>query len=110
MLAPDKGAIIFADFPYEEDRTIKKKRPCLVISRGRGYVLAAKITTTPSYYPWAYFLEAGTCCTLTGEIRKDSYIDLSRREMIPITDVSRIVAELRQEIFVEICELLKEYL
>ena len=54
MPSLQQGDIVFAYFPFEEDKTILKKRPCLVLALNniKSKFLAAKITTTKLNRSW----------------------------------------------------------
>jgi hypothetical protein len=73
-------------------------------------VSAVKITTTPLRQAWAYKLDKGTNLTSKGKIQKDSWVNLRRREIIPMRDVKKTVAALKPEFFEEICVQLTKIL
>ena len=83
-----QGDIVFALFPYEEDKTIVKQRPCLVLAvdNQRQLFLAAKITTTRLSHSWAIHLHSGETDMSIGSIKTESWINLNRREWIPFSD------------------------
>ena len=55
MLSLTQGEIVFAKFPYEEDKTFLAKRPCLVLAVDdkKQCFLAVKITSTELDRSWA---------------------------------------------------------
>ena len=63
--------IVFAYFPFEEDKTILKKRPCLVLAvdNDNNRFLAAKITTTQLNRSWAIHLKAGKDYLVSGNLK-----------------------------------------
>ena len=101
MLLPNKGDIVIADFP-QEDNDFSDLRPCLVISAEEDHILAAKITTTRLDQIWAYRLAQGQSTTSRGQIMKDSWVNLRRCELIQIKSVKKNVAALKEDIFGEI--------
>ena len=105
MLAPAKGDIVIAYFP-QEDHSSVNLRPCLILSVEGGHFIAAKITATELRQAWAFKLNKGQSATQSGNIQRDSWVNLRRCEIIPIQDAKRIVAKLKTEIFKEICDKL----
>ena len=101
MQFPNKGDIIIAYFP-QEDQDSSDLRPCLVISIEENHVFAAKITSTKLDQTWAYKLLQGDSAVSKGKILKDSWVNLRRCERIPTTDVTKIAASLKAEVFDEI--------
>ena len=96
-----QGDIVFAPFPYEDDKSISKQRPCLVlaIDSDNGRFLAAKITTTPLNRVWAVPLKAGCESLKDGDLRLDSWINLNRREWINISDFIFKIGTIHDDIF-----------
>ena len=88
MQSLNQGDVVFAYFPYEEDKSINKPRPCLILAVDTEHkkFLAAKITTTKIERSWAIFMRSGTKDMRTGSMRSDSWINLTRREWIPFSD------------------------
>jgi hypothetical protein len=70
----------------------------LSIDKDSDSVYAAKITTTKLHQSWAYKLVKGDTLTTRGRIMKDSWINLRRREIIPMPDVKHNAATLKQEV------------
>ena len=105
MLALAKGDIVIAYFP-QEDHTSADLRPCLVLSVEERYFIAAKITTTELHQVWAFKLTKGQNETFSGDIHRDSWVNLRRRENIPIQDAKRVVAKLKTEILQKIYDKL----
>lgn len=101
MLSLAPGDVVFAPFPFEEDATIFKNRPCLVLAvRGdTNTFLAAKLTTTRLECYWAVPLKAGTSEVSSGSILKDSWINLNRREWLDLNSCIYKLATLKEEIF-----------
>ena len=101
MLSLAPGDIVFAPFPFEEDATVFKNRPCLVLAvrTDTDTFLAAKLTTTRLECYWAVPLRAGTSEVSSGSIPKDSWINLNRREWIDLSSCMYKLATLRAEIF-----------
>jgi mRNA-degrading endonuclease toxin of MazEF toxin-antitoxin module len=106
MPAPVKGDIVIAYFP-QEDQDTSDLRPCLVLSVEEGHFFAAKITTTELRRAWTCKLDKGASLTSTGNILKDSWVNLRRCEVIPVRDSIRIVASLKPEVFKMICKKLQ---
>ena len=94
-----QGNIVFALFPHEDNRAVFDKRPCLVLAVdiGHGRFLAAKITTTRLPQYWAFHLSPGNVDMTSGALLKESWINLNRREWIPLKDCLRVLAKLRQD-------------
>jgi mRNA-degrading endonuclease toxin of MazEF toxin-antitoxin module len=109
MPALSKGDIVIAYFP-QEDHSTSDLRPCLVLSAENGNVLAAKITTTSLCRTWVYKLDKGTSLASKGKIEKDSWVNLRRRETIPVQDIKKIVATLKPDVFRAICIRLNQML
>jgi mRNA-degrading endonuclease toxin of MazEF toxin-antitoxin module len=109
MPVPLKGDIVIAYFP-QEDHSACDLRPCLVLSVERDSILAAKITPTLLRQAWAYKLDKGTVNTSEGAIQKDSWVNLRRRETIPMQDVKKTVATLKPGVLKAICEQLRKVL
>ena len=105
MLVLAKGDIVIAFFP-QEDHSSVDLRPCLILSIEEKYFTAAKITTTELRQVWAFKLNKGQSETLSGNIQRDSWVNLRRCENIPIQDAKRGVAKLKTEIFKKICDKL----
>ena len=105
MQFPDKGDIVIAYFP-QEDQNSSDLRPCLVVSTEESHVIAAKITTTKLDQIWAYKLLQGESATSRGTIMKDSWVNLRRCERLPAEDVKKNVASLKPYVFAEIISLL----
>ncbi|GHV29607.1 hypothetical protein FACS1894167_09160 [Synergistales bacterium] len=97
---PAAGDIVFAPFPFEEDRSRVKKRPCLVLTvdLSASQFLGAKITTTELKQWWAYPLNPGNVDVSSGSIKEKSWINLNRREWILCKDCLCVFATLRPEI------------
>ena len=95
-----QGDIVFAYFPYEEDSTVFKQRPCLVLAvdSHNTRFLAAKITTTPLNRSWAIHLNAGNIDLASGYLRMESWINLNRREWIPFSDYVFTIGTLNHDI------------
>lgn len=94
-----QGDIVFAYFPFEEDKHILKKRPCLVLAvdDNNKRFLAAKITTTQLYRSWAVHLNAGNSDLASGNLLTESWINLNRRELIPFSDYIFTIGTLKQD-------------
>ena len=105
MLVLAKGDIVIAFFP-QEDHSSVDLRPCLVLSVEKEHFIAAKITTTELRQVWAFKLDKGQNATLSGNIQRDSWVNLRRCEIIPIQDAKRIAAKLKTEILKEIFDKL----
>ncbi|MBQ7263063.1 MAG: hypothetical protein IJR14_05015 [Synergistaceae bacterium] len=92
---------MMAPFPYEEDRTIVKMRPCLIlgVDEKRSRFLAAKITTTEVRAWWGIPLSAGTADMISGMILRPSWVDLHRREWIPFSDCAFRIGRIRPDLF-----------
>ena len=86
--------------PFEEDKTILKKRPCLVLAvdNDNNRFLAAKITTTQLNRSWAIHLKAGKDYLVSGNLQSESWINLNRRERIPFSDYIFTVGTLKRDI------------
>jgi hypothetical protein len=99
--SPTVGDIVFAPFPFEEDRSRVKKRLCLVlaIDLKLSQFLGAKITSTELKQWWAYPLNSGNVDVSSGNIKKKSWINLNRREWIFFEDCLFKIATLKPEIF-----------
>ena len=109
MQSLSQGEIVFAYFPYEEDKTLKKERPCLVLAVDdtNQKFLVAKITTTKIERYWVIHLKAGTENMAKGYlIRTDSWINLNRREWISYDDfifyIGKVTDFILEEIFIKI--------
>jgi mRNA-degrading endonuclease toxin of MazEF toxin-antitoxin module len=109
MYVPSRGDIVIAYFPQEDHKTYDF-RPCFVLSVENDSILAIKITTTNLSQKWAYKLDKGAVLTSKGIIQKDSWINLRRRERIPIGDIKKIVATLKPNVLETICEQLTKLL
>ena len=101
-----QGDIVFANFPYEEDKLVKKPRPCLVLAVRDNRFLAAKITTTKIDRSWVVYLRAGTIDMASGTLRFDSWINLARREWINCADFIFHIGALRDELMQNIKNML----
>ena len=101
-----QGDIVFAYFPFEEDNSIVKKRPCLVlaIDDNNKRFLAAKITTTRLNHSWAVHLNKGNADLASGYLKIESWINLNRREQIPFSDYIFTIGTLKHEIMQSIIE------
>ena len=95
-----QGDIAFVPFPYEEDKTVSRRRPCLVLAvdEAKQRFLGAKITTTELKQRWAFHLNSGTKDTLSGAILRESWINLNRREWFSFADCIQVFARLRPDI------------
>ena len=106
MLSLEPGDIVLASFPFEEDanRNITKKRPCLVLAVKPvdSSFYAAKITTTPLHHSWAYHLNSGSSDVSSGRIKKESWINLNRREWLSTKDCILVFAKLKADIMKDI--------
>ena len=100
MLSLHQGDIVFAYFPYEEDKTIVKKRPCLVLAvqNEKHRFLAAKITITPLPQSWAIHLQAGNINLALGNLRAESWINLNRREWLPFQNYIFTIGTVKRNI------------
>lgn len=100
MPSLQQGDIVFAYFPFEEDKTILKKRPCLVLALDniKSRFLAAKITTTKLNRSWAVHLNAGNTDLASENLQMESWINLNRREWIPISDYIFTIGTINHEI------------
>ena len=100
MLSLRRGNVVFAPFPHEDERDVFDKRPCLVLAvdNENNRFLAAKITTTELRQYWSFRLSPGTGDTASGRILKESWINLNRREWIPVKDCLRVFAMLNSEV------------
>ena len=87
-LSLHQGDIVFAYFPFEEDKNILKKRPCLVLAvdNTKNRFLAAKITTTQIIRSWAIHLHSGSTDLASGNLKTESLINLNRLEFIPFSE------------------------
>ena len=105
----EKGNLVIARFPHEEDNTIFDKRPCLILLPNNDVDVfwAAKITTTQLDRVWAYKLDAGNSQFSRGYLKLDSWINLRRRELISASDIFWCVAELKQPVYEDILNRLK---
>ena len=92
--------IVFAYFPFEENKTIVKKRPCLVLAvdDNNKRFLAAKITTTPLNRSWAIHLNTGNTDLASGYLHFESWINLNRRKQIPFSDYIFTIGTLKHDI------------
>lgn len=106
MLLVNKGDIVFVNFPFEEDGTIYKSRPCLVLAVDdeNKKFLAAKITTTPLNRSWAVELKQGTEDMKTGSLRSESWINLNRREWIPYSDYIFKIGSINADILLRVMQ------
>ena len=101
-----KGDVVFAKFPYEEDKTLKKSRPCLILAVDdkKQRFLASKITTAKLERFWAFHLNAGMADMESGFLRFESWINLNRREWLSISDYEFAIGRLKEEVLNKILE------
>ena len=102
MPSYNKGDVVFANFPQEEDKTVKNPRPCLVLAVNGNGVIAAKMTKTQLTAFWAYPIRKGNTDMCIGTIKYDSWINLNRRELVPFTDIRFYIGKLSSEVFSDI--------
>ena len=104
-----QGDIAFVPFPYEEDKTLSRRRPCLVLAvdDDKQRFLGAKITTTELRQRWAFHLNQGTADTISGMILRESWINLNRREWFLFTDCTQVFASIRPDILNAILERMR---
>jgi hypothetical protein len=104
QFCPLPGDVVFVPFPFEEDRKILKKRPCLVLAveEAGAKFLGAKITSTELPQWWAYPLYNNDI--LNGRLKGKSWINLNRREWLLCKDCVFKIATLKPEIWQRIRE------
>ena len=109
MQSLNKGDIVFAKFPFEEDKTIFKPRPCFVISVDtvNNRFLAAKITTTEIKRSWAIHIKSEKDDMSTGSMRIESWINLNRIKWIPFSDFTFKIGTASSDILNNVIQKLK---
>ena len=109
MRSLHQGDTAFVPFPYEEDKTVFRRRPCLVLAVDgtKQCFLGAKITTTELKQRWAFHLNLGTKDTISGAILRESWINLNRREWFPFADCIQVFAKLKPDILNAVLEQMR---
>ena len=104
-----QGDIAFVPFPYEEDKTITRRRPCLILAVDdvNQRFLGAKITTTELKQRWAFHLNQGGIDTVCGTILRESWINLNRREWFSFADCIQVFASIKPDIMIAILERIR---
>lgn len=99
------GEVWMADFPYEEDNTIVKYRPVVILDVNQGIALSTKVTTSEPRDKYdvkiIYWSEAG--------LRFESTARASKTIFVPKTQFKRRLGELKTSDFETVKQKFTEY-
>lgn len=105
----DPGEIVWGWIPYEEDYSLGKDRPVLIIGKNGPWLLAVPLSTTDHDLDQAqekragrYWIEIG--CGAWDTKNRESFVRVNRILQLDPNHLRRIACRLDQERFEKVCQ------